>query len=455
MTTNKTIKLGSKSGAQGIYECQVVEPPALRGLRRVAARRAGIPGEYDGSVDSYNRLTRFEKVIHNEELKRLVVQYAPMLNAPESRRRSNTVKTTGKKKNLILNQGLNKMLGSSPINWANFSAYCAVGVGTTPVVTDSGSVTATTSGSSTTVAASSSFFTGEMVGMVFNADDGQNGVIVSESGTSCVLNNPINLAAPTLFAVWAVQQTGLASEVKRTSTYLTGAGNCGTTFVGPVITYKRTYDFSIEVAPQNYTELGWSNASSSANNLNARTLITGGSVTVLIGQQLRVIYELEITVSPSVSTPGTWNISGWPVSPSTTVDGDYMFCDPSTNGMPNVDTSGVAGYGGNHPYVRGSSSPWGELCTGSTLPSFGNQFSKGTSSQSSTASFQSYVNDSFVLGSTYHWVVGSGNRSDWRAILIGGGGGFAFVFDEAQTKDNVHTLTVNYTMTIGRTLVNP
>jgi hypothetical protein len=32
---------------------------------------------------------------------------------------------------------------------------------------------------------------------------------------------------------------------------------------------------------------------------------------------------------------------------------------------------------------------------------------------------------------------------------------FVFVFDEDQTKDNLHTLDFNITIAIGRVLVNP
>jgi hypothetical protein len=56
------------------------------------------------------------------------------------------------------------------------------------------------------------------------------------------------------------------------------------------------------------------------NNLFSRTLISGGTVTVLTGQGLRVVYTLTITV-PSTTTPGSYAITGWPVAPSSVVTG--------------------------------------------------------------------------------------------------------------------------------------
>lgn len=443
-----------KQVAKGTYRTMVLEPRMLPGLRRVAYRRSGFNNDYDGSVASYHKLGGFEKKLHDEELSKLVRQYADQLNSPECRSKASRIDERQFNDNLILNQGRNKLLQSSgTIDWASFSTYCVVGVGTTPVVTDSGATTATTAGSSATVLASGSFFTAGMVGMLFNSDDGQQGVILSQTGVACVLATAINLAVPTLFATWAVQQTGLASESKRSNTYLTGSGNCGTTQVSTTFTNRRTYDFTAEVSNQNYTELGWSDSGSASNNLNSRTLISGGTVSVLTGQQLRVIYDISSTVGPSASTPGTWPITGWPVSPATTTDGDYILANPSSI-WPSISTSGTATGQGSFPLKRGTSG--GSICTGSTLPAFNSSYTRGTFANSTSTAFAAYTTDSFFIDLTMSWNIGTGNATNWRGITFDqGGSSLVYVFDEAQTKASTHTLSLTGRMTIGIILTNP
>lgn len=362
--------------------------------------------------------------------------------------------------NLILDQGLNQVCAGTTNLGACFSR-CVVGTGTTPTYTDSGAITVTIAAGTAT--ASAPFFSAGMVGMLLNANTGEQQYITAFTNSTTVSVSGSNSVVAQLFTVWAVNQTGLVAEVKRTSTYLTGVGNCGTTSNAGTATrtMKRTFDFSAEVSPQNYEELGWSYTSTVASNLFSRVLITGGTVTVLATQQLRVIYELSIVVSPAVSTGQTLSITGWPVAPATTTDGDYIANSEGfsggTGGITVVDTNGNTSAGGTNTGLE----PWAgistQLASGSTLPAFNAAYTAGTTTTASSQTLQSYTSGNFYRDTVALWLASNGNRTDIRGIVfIDTSVDVAtFVFDEAQTKDNTHLLELTWRRTLGRILVNP
>lgn len=437
------------NSVQGIYTYKICEAPVLREMRKEAYANAGFIGDYDGSMEACVSLPEFERLLHDAELSKIVEANSELLNSEETRKGTNDLIVSGPHNNLILDQGLNLLFTTT--NISAVSSYCAVGTGTTPTFTDSGATTATTAGLSTTVTASASFFTAGMVGQLLKFDSGEERYIVSQTGTACVVNAAVNIAAPTLFTVWAVNQVGLATETKRTNTYLTGTGNCGTTDVGNVRTLRRTYDFTAEVANQNYSELGWSNASVAGNNLYSRTLISGGTISVLIGQQLRVIYDIVITVGPSVSTAATWSITGttgWPVSPATNTNGNYIRNNFS---LSTVNTSGSSGGSGS---LDPNSGPTLNLGTGSTLPGFGSSYSAGTNAFG-TNSASSYSSGNFYRDFTVSFALNQANATNWRGVYDSSGQGWTFVFDQAQTKANTHTLSLTIRISYSRTLTNP
>jgi hypothetical protein len=391
-------------------------------------------------------LPDFYRRLVDEGLSKLVEENASILNQPCAE--SLIKEERSPAKNLILDQGMNRYFQDSGTGLESVFSYNAIGTGTTPVVTDSGAVTATTAGSSTTITASASFFTAGMVGQLIKFDSGEERYIQSQTGTACVVTVAVDIAAPTLFAVWAVNQTGLATETKRTANYLTGTGNCGTTDVSNVRTMKRTYDHTAEVSNRNYTEAGWSWDSSAGNNLFSRVLIAGGSVTVLIGQQLRMVYELSITVGPAVSTAGSYAITGWPVSPATTVNGNYI-CNGFMTGS--VLTSGnPSGASVNPSQATGII-----LGTGSTLPAFGSGYTAGTSAASNTNTVIGYTLGSFTRQWQAVFNLTTGNATNWRGIAFQSASVFTFIFNEAQTKANTHTLTIRIGISMSRTLTNP
>lgn len=136
----------------------------------------------------------------------------------------------------------------------------------------------------------------------------------------------------------AATDTGLTSEAatNRTNTYLTGSGNCGTSWVGQVGTMRRTFDFAIETTNQVYTELGWSYTATKAGNLFSKTLISGGSVTVLAEQQLRVVYDVSITCAPTGVQTANLTVAGWGTLSGTWALQTRMFGEVWTNGKGDV-----------------------------------------------------------------------------------------------------------------------
>lgn len=137
--------------------------------------------------------------------------------------------------------------------------------------------------------------------------------------------------------------TGLQSEAKRTTTYYTASGGCGYSDTGATRKLWRTFDFPIESANVNYSELGWSYSDSAGANLFSRTLISGGTVSLTAGQSLRVVYELSITVAPDSTTTENLSISGWPVSPATDTEVTWKIQGEQT--FSQIDSSGKSGGG--------------------------------------------------------------------------------------------------------------
>lgn len=246
--------------------------------------------------------------------------------------------------NLILDQGLN---GLATRSWQASFAYCAAGTGNTPTQYDSGATTA--SQTTTTVTASANFFNGlpaNGVGMLIRWDSGETAKITAyTSPTQVTVSNSATVGSG-LFTVYAVNQTSLTTEARRSTSYLTGAGNCGTSIVDNIITMKRTYEFAAVTDPggENIAELGFSwdaDDDPDGNNLFSRVLIAGGAITVAQTFQLRVIYELAVTVEPDTAQARTVPITGWLNQVRTTT-----ITGAGSGGTPGTYALGVTGGNG-------------------------------------------------------------------------------------------------------------
>jgi hypothetical protein len=69
--------------------------------------------------------------------------------------------------------------------------------------------------------------------------------------------------------------------------------------------------FTVQL-PRNFAEVGFSDNASAGTNLNMRALFAGGAVTVLGGQQVRVVYQFQISITPTTPRAKTYAITGWP-----------------------------------------------------------------------------------------------------------------------------------------------
>lgn len=242
----------------------------------------------------------------------------------------------------------------------------------------------------------------------------------------------------------AATDTGLTSEATtaRTNTYLTGAGNCGTTWVGQVGTMRRTFDFGIEVADQNYTELGWSYTGTKAANLFSKTLISTGSVTVLAGQQLRVVYDISITCAPTGVQTANLTVAGWGTPSGTWALQQGMFSGVRTDG------TGDSALG----LFDTAATPAASLHAGTcTLGSFGSPPTVGSTLGSVNGTWATYTLGTFTRSVSFpYFSAASFASTDIRMIKYTPlSTAMAFRFDSPQTKLSTHRLRPNgYSITI-------
>lgn len=247
-------------------------------------------------------------------------------------------------------------------------------------------------------------------------------------GTYCVLGS--GTTAP------AFTDTGLVSEIRRTNNLLTTGTSTTDDVPTRTRTLQRTYDFPAETSGQNYAELGLSHSATATNNLSTRALIDGGTVAVATGQQARVVYKIIITLGTNaVMTPTS--STGWTAG----LQGTSAFCTFLLS--PSIQSNGSVLVGVDGEYLL-------KLCTGSTIPSFGTDFTPGTVSASGSGALNSYSTGSYKRTRWCRWALSAGVGT-WRSFALGANNrDWCFVFDNAQTKDNEHVLTVTWSITYGR-----
>ena len=245
-------------------------------------------------------------------------------------------------------------------------------------------------------------------------------------GTYCVLGSGTSTPS--------TSQTGLDSEIVRTSNTL-AAGTFTTDTVGTrTRAMQRTYDFPAEISGKNYAELGLSHSGTATNNLSTRALIDGGTVAVATGQQARVVYKVIITLGANaVMTPAS--STGWTAG----LQGTSAHC--SFADLPDIGSPGKSKEAGL------------VLATASSIPIFGTNFPYGTLANPSSSGLNTYSSGSYKRTRWVSWNLSSGVGT-WRSLSFYGapvvGLGWCFLFDNAQTKDNLHTLTITWSMTYAR-----
>lgn len=213
----------------------------------------------------------------------------------------------------------------------------------------------------------------------------------------------------------AVTDTVLQAQVKSSNTYNTGAGNNGTVddLVLGKRTFKRTYEFSSETGTVNYGELGISNASS--GNLFSRIVIT--PVAVNSGENLRVVYELTVSVPQIITASSTSGTSG-----TFNVEGDMKFVGPFGSIFPNIAANGTSsdtfrsnilnGWAGTYSLGGPSRTLGLALRTSVAFPAVNNVIAATGSFLASEATAANVNNSAYVSGSfekTSSWTLLASN----------------------------------------------
>jgi len=237
----------------------------------------------------------------------------------------------------------------------------------------------------------------------------------------------------------ASTDVGLGTEVKRTETLLASGTGTARYSDGRVV-YTYTHDFAEETVHQNYSELGWSWSASAGNNLFSRVLISGGTVTVLAGQQLRAVYALTFSVTPYTETASSLTVAGWPVAPATTTAGTVAAFGQGFATMGSDGGIGAYGAATLEPKVAAM---YVVFCSKLTLSG---GFTSAPSyevvySQHYATSWQNYVSGSFTRSRAFTPIAATSFASTGiRGFLYGGIG---FRFTDLQTKANTHKLKPN------------
>ena len=111
----------------------------------------------------------------------------------------------------------------------------------------------------------------------------------------------------------AAGNTQLEAQIgNRTNIILSGDPYTGVKYTAAtgLIQARKTYDSEVETSDQNINEIGIFSDPTGVTSLFAR-IVLPATVTVLAGQQLRLTYELQITVAPIAETVSSPTITGW------------------------------------------------------------------------------------------------------------------------------------------------
>ena len=265
----------------------------------------------------------------------------------------------------------------------------------------------------------------------------------------------------------AVSDTGLGSEVARTGTMITGSGNCGTSYASSAFTMRRTHDFAPVSSPQNFTELIWSHVSTAGANANIRVLISGGTVSLTTGQQLRTVHDLTANCSPTTTQSGTITVANWPMGSATSTAGTWAW---QALGLSTVDINGNSIMTDSYPTslepVNGEG--WAVGVHGScTLNTWRTNATLGTTLASiqTGGAWSTYTPGSFSRSVQFGAIAANACVSTairafsiarWRYYGDGVFGPTASSplvvrFNELQTKPDTHTLRIpGFTLTLSR-----
>lgn len=361
--------------------------------------------------------------------------------------------------NLILNGGFE---GIQNYSTAQQTVYAVCGTGTTPTQDDSGTTTAAQSGTTVTLSGGSFVFSSGNAGDTIKWDTGQEARIVSYTNTTTVTVHSSATVSAGEFTLYRTSQSILASEISptiRTNTYLTGTGNTETTYdaANGIQKNRRTYDFAAETGSVTYTEVGFSRLGTLNAALFSRVLLAS-SLSLVAGDQLRLIYEVEYTLTPYAPRAISTTITGWG-----TLDGDEM-CEHF--GLHYISSTGSTS-GTVYHKIEPVASAYIFISDSTTALSTSPQ--TGTTpltNRAGTTRFYKAATNAFSgAGTLQMQVVKSGTFTTTEGNMTGIRSlalihyssstyyiNHAVLLDVAQTKANTSSLTLNWTITWSRTL---
>ena len=370
-------------------------------------------------------------------------------------------------KNLILNQGMDILYTYTYAN-AMYLAFAGNGTRVNSIYAgdSSGSVTGTSmtlvpgpTGLQSLTGSSGGYSSAVEIGdMIQFSDSSEVRVLAVGNLTSSV--TPSSSISLQPFTIFKTSQTGLQSflHVVGVNNLFAGVGYCGTTYTNNVVGMRRSWDFNYETSSVVFNEVGvgWNNggsvfAPSPGTSFVFSRVLLPAPVAIGVGQKLRLIYELDVAITPAANSPGvpfTGSIIGWGTGslvPGYQNIAGFYISQTDTNGA-------TVGYAWIDPAGTPSI-----FASNSTIPNptYGTDTSRAGSANATTAtSMDAYIPFSFTAYKNGTFTTSQIARTDIRTIGIGNSGNNAFccVFDEPQTKLNTQTLTLSFIYTWGRVL---
>jgi len=379
-------------------------------------------------------------------------------------------------KNLILNQGMEHIYSTAIVDQM---LYGVSGVGTRVNSIDGGTSQITQSGATVYLKVRTGLtdFTSSAGGYPAAAQVGDMVQYsnLSESQITAVAAGGFNLTVSpsytftdgNTFIIWKTSQIGLQSEISRSTSYVGGTGNCGSTTVGNVITHRRTYDFPTEISPQSYNEIGIAWATTGATTVFSRILLAS-PVAIPVGFNIRILYDLQTTWWPTSSIFATASIGGWPVAPSTSMIGTGSLQVFLTSTITTATGASVTIGGVLDPfYTLVSSTALGMWAStnSQSLEVFGSAVNRTPGGATVTSMTKAaYISDSHYADKTGVFTTAQIVSNSIRSVGIGkyvlssadpdGAANqvYCFVFNQPQSKFVTQTLSLTFRSSWARTL---
>lgn len=364
-------------------------------------------------------------------------------------------------RNLMLNQGMNLL---ASYGYADVMYYGTAGTGSRVNKFDSGGSEVSQSGTLLGLSGIGTItdWTGSADGGNYTAMLQPGDVIQFADGTEVMVASTNNAVMATAFSssqvvaaqpfvIYKTSQTNLHGTRKLSATYV--AGQNGTTNIKNTVTYWRTYDFTAEVAPNTYSEVGVSDYFQTQIN----RVLLDTPITIPIGSQLRLTFNMNISIYPSASVYyPTDMITGWPGSAGTASVQQLLFKQIQSDGT--IFDGRNFGTEPSSPQLGGFvSSHTGSV--GELLLTGGTPYERTNLGQPSIyyagsgfATTNTYRTNTFSLDRTASFSVSQGSSSFIRSIGFGdqqnnGTPGYssrvawAYLMNQSQSKNDLQTLS--------------